>query len=176
MFMDVKKHLLERYLNPDLYTVSWDDETASFALWNLSGQWCGYQQYRPFAPKTLRNDPRGGRYFTWAKDRLVVWGLESWDFRKDVLFVTEGVFDACRLHNLGLPAIAVLANDPKRIRPWLGSLARHTVAVCDADDAGVKLGKLCDQAVTTALGKDLGDMTTLQVLDFVKENFPRYFG
>ena len=50
------------------------------------------------------------------------------------------------------------------------------VAVCDADDAGVKLGKLCDQAVTTALGKDLGDMTTLQVLDFVKENFPRYFG
>ena len=92
MFMDVKKHLLERYLNPDLYTVSWDDETASFALWNLSGQWCGYQQYRPFAPKTLRNDPRGARYFTWAKDRLVVWGLESWDFRKDVLFVTEGVF------------------------------------------------------------------------------------
>lgn len=176
MLMDVKKHLTERYLNPDLYTVSWDDETACFALWNLSGQWVGYQQYRPFAPKTARNDPREGRYFTWAKDRLAVWGLESWDFRKDVLFVTEGVFDACRLHNLGLPAVAVLANDPKRLRPWLGSLARHTVAVCDDDAAGAKLGRLCDQAVTTSAGKDLGDMTPTQVFDFVGENFPHYFG
>ena len=146
------------------------------SLWNLSGQYCGYQQYRPFAPKTTRNDPREGRYFTWAKDRLAVWGLESWDFRSDVLFVTEGVFDACKLHNLGLPAVAVLANDPKRLRPWLGSLARLTVAVCDADSAGAKLGKLCDHSLTTQGGKDLGDMTPTQVLDFVKENFPRYFG
>ena len=103
--MDVRKHLLERGLNPELYTVSWDEETACFALWNLSGQWVGYQQYRPFAPKTCHNDPREGRYFTWAKNRLAVWGLETWDFRQDLLFVTEGVFDACKLHNLGLPEI-----------------------------------------------------------------------
>ena len=121
MLMDVKKHLTERYLNPDLYTVSWDDETACFALWNLSGQWVGYQQYRPFAPKTARNDP-------------------------------------------------------KRLRPWLGSLARHTVAVCDDDAAGARLGRLCDLAVTTSAGKDLGDMTPTQVFDFVGENFPHYFG
>lgn len=171
--MDVKKHLLERDLNPNLYTVSWDDETACFALWNLSGQYCGYQQYRPFAPKTTRNDPREGRYFTWAKDRLAVWGLESWDFRKDVLFVTEGVFDACKLHNLGLPAVAVLANDPKRLRPWLGSLARLTVAVCDADAAGASLSKLCRRSLTVAHGKDLGDLSQTQVFDFVKENFPQ---
>ena len=174
--MDVESHLRERGLDPRLYTVSWDDETACFALWNLSGQWVGYQQYRPFAPKTTRNDPREGRYFTWARDRLAVWGLETWDFRQDVLFLTEGVFDACKLHNLGLPAVAVLANDPKRLRPWLGSLARRTVAVCDADAAGAKLGRLCDRALTVQGGKDLGDMTQLQVLDFVRENMPGLFG
>ena len=170
--MDVKVHLLERGLNPDLYTVSWDDETACFALWNLSGQWVGYQQYRPFASKTCRNDPREGRYFTWAKNRLAVWGLETWDFRPDVLFLTEGVFDACKLHNLGLPAVAVLANDPKSLRPWLGSLARRTVAVCDDDAAGAKLGRLCDRSVTTQGGKDLGDMTQDQVREFVSKLFP----
>lgn len=173
--MDVEAHLRERGLDPNLYTVSWDDETACFALWNLSGQWCGYQQYRPFAPKTTRNDPRNGRYFTWAKDRLAVWGLESWYFRRDVLFVTEGVFDACKLHNLGLPAVAVLANDPKRLRPWLGSLARYTVAVCDDDAAGAKLAGLCNSAVTVQGGKDLGNMTQQQVFDFVSEKFPNLF-
>ena len=168
--MDVKAHLLERGLDPDLYTVSWDEETACFALWNLSGQWVGYQQYRPFAPKTCRNDPREGRYFTWAKNRLAVWGLETWHFRQDVLFVTEGVFDACKLHNLGLPAVAVLANDPKSLRPWLGSLARLTVAVCDDDAAGAKLGRLCRVSLTSQGGKDLGDMTQQQVVDFLREN------
>ena len=171
--MDVKTHLLARGLNPDLYTVSWDDETACFALWNLSGQWVGYQQYRPFAPKTTRNDPRDGRYFTFAKEKLAVWGLETWYFRSDVLFVTEGVFDACKLHNLGLPAVAVLANDPKRLRPWLGSLSRYTVAVCDDDAAGAKLGRLCDRALTAQGGKDLGDMTQTQVVEFLKEKFPQ---
>lgn len=168
--MDVKKHLLERYLNPDLYTVSWDDETATFALWNLSGQWVGYQQYRPFAPKSFPNDPKQGRYFTWAKNKTAVWGLETWAFKKDVLFVTEGVFDACRLHNVGLPAVAVLTNDPKQLRPWLNSLGRFTVAVCDDDAAGRKLGNLCDMFLTPCENGDLGDMTDAQVSDFVKKN------
>jgi hypothetical protein len=173
--MDVKAHLLERGLDPSLYTVSWDDETACFALWNLSGQWAGYQQYRPFAPKTCRNDPREGRYFTWAKNKLAVWGLETWHFRSDVLFVTQGVFDACKLHNLGLPAVAVLGNDPRQLRPWMGSLGRVTVAVCDDDAAGAKLAKLCSRAVTVQGGKDLGDMTQEQVHDFVGEKFPNLF-
>ena len=82
------------------------------------------------------------------------------------------LFDACKLHNLGLPAVAVLANDPKSLRPWLGSLARVTVAVCDDDAAGAKLGRLCDRSVTTQGGKDLGDMTQDQVREFVSKLFP----
>lgn len=170
--MDVKAHLLARGLNPDHYTVSWDDETAAFALWNLSGQWVGYQQYRPGAPKSVSNDPKMGRYFTYAKNRTAVWGLETYHWRNDVLLVTEGVFDACKLHNLGLPAVAVLTNNPVSLRPWMSSLPRHTVAVCDDDAAGRALGKLCDRALSCPSGQDLGDMTQQQVLEFVEENLP----
>lgn len=167
--MDVKQHLLERGLNPSLYNCSWDDETASFLLFNLSGQVVGYQQYRPFADKTCRNDPKSGRYFTYAKNTTAVWGLETFNFRDDVLFVTEGVFDACKLHNQGLPAVAVLANNPKQLMPWLFSVPRLTVAVCDNDDAGRKLGKMCQVRLFPPSGKDLGDMSDQQVKEFVKD-------
>ena len=170
--MDVKAHLLERGLYPAHYTVSWDNETASFALWNLSGQWVGYQQYRPHAGKSVPNDPKMSRYYTYAKSKVAVWGLETYLWRSDVLFVTEGVFDACKLHNLGLPAVAVLSNDPKSLRPWLSSLPRLTVAVCDDDAAGHKLAKLCSRALICPGGLDLGDMTPPQVVDFLEVNMP----
>jgi len=172
--MDVEKHLKERGLNPHHYTVSWDDETAAFALWNLSGQWVGYQQYRPFAPKTVGNDPKLGRYYTYAKNRLAVWGLETFHWRDDVLFVTEGVFDACKLHNLGFPAVAVLCNNPLVLKPWLSCLPRVTVVVCDDDAAGHKLGKLGQLSLTCPNGLDLGDMTQTQVFDFLKESVPQF--
>jgi len=170
--MDVKAHLHDRGLDPSRYNCSWDDETASFVLFNLSGQLVGYQQYRPFAPKSVRNNPKDGRYFTYAKDKLAVWGLESFDYRDDVLFVVEGVFDACKLHNLGVPAVAVLTNNPSQLKPWLGCLPRLTVAVCDNDKAGLKLAETCSKHVVCDFGKDLGDMSNCQVRNFLKEALP----
>jgi hypothetical protein len=170
--MNLPEHLASRGLDVSQYSVGWDTETACFMLFNLSGQLVGFQQYRPRISKAPSNDPRQSRYFTYCRDQIGVWGLETYHWRKDVLFFTEGIFDACKLHNLGLPAVAVLSNDPRKMRPWVACLPRHTIAVCDADAAGRKLAGLCESAVVCPVGKDLGDLDQQQVLDFVEKNFP----
>lgn len=171
--MDMKAHLLARGMNPDRYQMSWSDEeeTACFYLFNLSGQMCGYQQYRPRADKTRRNDPKEGRYYTYVKDKLVVWGMETFYYRNDILFLTEGVFDSVMVHNQNLPSIAVLANDPKHLRSWFRVLrqTRRLVAICDNDEAGRRLAAIADEALVVPTGKDLNDMTNDQVREFLKE-------
>ena len=171
--MDVLSHLHFRHCFPERYNfVSWDDVegTACFPLWNLSGKMVGYQQYRPDGDKKAYNHPKLGRYYTYCKDNIGVWALETLDTRSDVIFVVEGIFDAVKLHLLNLPAVAVLANDPKHIRPWLNSLGRATVAVCDNDAAGRKLAKSCQYALYVKDDKDLGAMTLSEAREFVKFN------
>lgn len=174
--MEILAHLKTRGLDPDLYSISWDSETVCFMLFNLSGKIVGYQQYRPGALKRASNDPKDSRYFTWAPKAIAVWGLETYHWRSDVLFFTEGIFDACKLHNLGLPAVAVLSNDPKKMRPWVTCLPRTAVAVCDDDAAGHKLAELCRSAIICPSGTDLGDLTQQQVHDFVREKLPEILG
>lgn len=160
----VEQKLRERHLDPTKYHVSWDEEVATFSLFNLSGQMVGYQNYRWNSNKKKNNDPRESRYYTWMeKDKLAVWGLETFYYRNDLLFLTEGVFDAVRLHNLGLPAIAVLSNNPKKLRGWLRTLNRHVVAICDGDKAGRQLAKLGDEAVILNDDEDLGDLSEKKV-------------
>lgn len=172
--MDVRQHLVERHMNTTKYAVSWDDETACFLLFDLSGRLVGYQQYRPHAPKTMRNDPRDGRYYTYftgtkAEKQFSVWGLETWNYSPSVLFVTEGIFDAVRLHNLGYSAVAVLSNDPKFLRNWLFLVRqqRTVVVVCDDDAAGRKLAKFGTVALVASGSKDLGDMSDDEVIKTV---------
>lgn len=112
-------------------------------MWNLSGQLVGYQHYRPDADKLLKNSPKEGRYFTYmtkvdGRVMLGVWGLESLDFKPDVLFVVEGVFKAVPFHNRRLPAIATLSNHPKQLRNflWILSQTRQIVFVGDNDAGG----------------------------------------
>jgi len=190
----VEQKLRDRHLQPDRYHVSWDDEVATFLLFNLSGQIIGYQNYRWDADKQQDNDPRMSRYYKhvpkasrlevstpddcttypWVKRRekmqpLAVWGLETYNYRKDVLFVVEGVFDATRLHHLSLPCVAALSNDPKKLLPWLKACGRHTIMICDGDKAGRKLAKLGNESVILPDGKDLGDMTDAEVEKVVEK-------
>ena len=171
--MDVLRHMVEeRGLQPERYRVFADDETATFLLYNLSGQIVGYQRYRPGASKEGRND-EAFRYFTHRTDTMhhgnrrtlaiAAWGLESFAYRDDVLFLVEGIFDAVKLHNLGLPAIAVLANDPKHLAGWLRLLPRRLIVVADPDEGGAKLREFGDVAITAEPHHDLGEMTTDQV-------------
>lgn len=158
--MDLEQHLKLRHVNMELHCPILDEVegVATFYLWNLSGQLVGYQQYRPFAGKTKANHPREGRYFTFHKAPTVaVFGTESLHLTPHVVFLTEGVFDATRLTNLGVSALAVLTNNPsKDTGNFLRMLGRTVVCVCDNDAAGRKLAKFGNHVVYTQ-DKDLGE-------------------
>jgi DNA primase (bacterial type) len=176
--MTMLDHLRSRAIEPARYHLHYDEETTCFYLFNLTGQFVGYQQYRPAADKTRKNDPKLGRYFNYVlhgpeKGSVnAVWGLETFGYRSDVLFIVEGIFDAAKLHNQGLPAIAALANDPKHIRPWLRIIrqTRVIIGVSDNDAAGSKLKNSVDINLQLSDSKDLGDMSNDEVRNFLCKN------
>jgi hypothetical protein len=171
------EHLKTRHLNVELYHslyVSEEEQTVFFPLWNLLGQMVGYQQVRPFAPKNDSElEPKQKRYFTWIRkfdkktQHVTAFGLDLLNPKKKVLFVCEGVFDACRLHNLGLNALALLSCDPKPLKAWLWLLGYEIVPICEGDKAGLKMAKLSSHGRVEYLneGEDLGDMTEKAVYD-----------
>ena len=165
------EHLKKRHLDLELHrpVLDLENDVATFYLWNLSGKFCGYQQYRRFGEKKPQNNPKQGKYFTYKKlPTLAVWGVESLHLTPNVVFVCEGVFDAARLTSKGVSALAVLSNNTgKDLSNWLSMLNRRVVAVCDNDDAGRKLAKFGDVAVFCE-DHDLGDSTDEFVNDLVK--------
>jgi hypothetical protein len=165
-------HLRTRHLQIERYNgVLVFDDVVIFLLWNLSGQLCGYQQYRPDANKEKRNDPREGRYYMSLhgdknEKPIAVWGLETFHYRSDILFITEGIFDACRLHNCGFSAIALLSSSHKNFRNWFYSLNRKIIKV--EDDHGSSLGPY-EALQIPSYRVDLGDCTDDEILDITKE-------
>lgn len=169
--MNLTEHLKSRHLDLQLHRPMLDEVEglATFYLYNLSGQLVGYQQYRPTGEKKPNNNPKLGKYFTYKKQpTLAVWGVESLHLTPNVVFVTEGVFDAARLTELGVSALAVLSNNPSAdLRNWLTCLNRLVVVVADNDAAGKRLAKFGDVAVYTE-DKDLGDSSEEFVKNLVK--------
>lgn len=171
--MLVRNHLINRRINPDNAGVFIDEDSrvATFLLYNLSGKIVGYQQYRPDSDKTKKNDPKDGRYYTYVsnegedtpksgKKHIALYGTETINRTKGVfeprpLFVVEGIFDAAVLHYHGYAAVAVLQNDPKKLKSFFRALNRPTIAICDGDDAGNKLGKIADMKYSCPKGHDL---------------------
>jgi hypothetical protein len=170
----LKEHLLSRHLDLELHRPMLDETegVATFYLWNLSGQLVGYQQYRPAGEKKPNNNPKEGKYFTYRKQpTLAVWGVESLHLTPHVVFVTEGLFDAARLTERGVSALAVFTNNPgKDVMNWLSMLGRKVVVVCDGDNAGAKLAKYGDVSLCLLGGKDLGDADD-ETVTFVLQNF-----
>lgn len=170
--MDLVEHLRSRHLDLRLHRPMLDEAEgiATFYLWNLSGQLVGFQQYRPKGEKRQHNNPKEGKYYTYRKlPTLAVWGVESLKYPGS-LFVCEGVFDACRLTEVGCAAVAVLSNDTGwDLKNWLSCLNRRVVVVCDNDAAGRKLAKFGDDVVYT-FEKDLGDSSE----DYVKSLILHY--
>ena len=180
--MNLTEHLKSRHLDMSLHTV-WIDQVegvATFPFWNLSGCMRGYQQYRPSGDKKKFNNPKEGRYYTYRskfnpdKNRaseVAVWGMESW-YLTNVLFITEGIFDAARLTELGVSAIAMAANDlDKTTARWLSTVRRFrpVVAVCDGDKAGRRLAKQGHVSIIMPDGTDLGGASDSFVTDLLKE-------
>jgi len=172
----MKDHLRNRWFDTEKYpNMTVDAESATFRLWNLSGKLVGYQTYTPSLPKIHVDDPRQARYYTWVTKpeasknaELAVWGLETVAWNGRYLFLTEGVFDACRLHWHGLPAVAVLSCNPVPLKSWLTAMPQHKVACVQGDKAGSKLAKFGDSCVMLPEGEDVGSLTETQ--------FKEYFG
>lgn len=168
----IAEHLKSRHLDLGLHRPIVDEveRVATFYLYTVTGKFVGYQQYRPDSDKTKNNHPKEARYFTYRKQpALAVWGVESLHLSPNVVFLTEGVFDACRFTELGYSPVASLTNNPQAdLKNWLGMLHRRVVAVCDNDTAGKRLAKFGDVAVFTG-EKDLGDESEDFVLNLVKE-------
>jgi DNA primase len=175
--MTLYEHLKSRDCDPSKYdvVVSEDHGIATFMLYNFAGKVVGFQTYNPNAPKTRNNmDPRKQKYFSYHikegyKSTLGFFGMETFDKTKKVVFLTEGIFDAVKVHGLGLNCLALLSNDPKRIKTYLRTMPYHYVAICDGDKAGRKMRKMGHEYITMPEGKDLGDMTQNEVEFLLKE-------
>lgn len=175
----MKEHLLKRYCETERYTCYIDEEThaATFFLFNLTGQLVGYQKYDPLANKDGRND-QYGKYYTWCLDEgeggkskkaLAFFGWESYYYRSDILCVTEGLFNAARLHTREIPCLALLGNDLKKSMSLLRTIGirRKILAICDGDEAGRKLAKFGDVSFECGTN-DVNDMTTFEFENLLK--------
>ena len=159
-------HLKSRWLDTEKYPNMTVTETlVTFPMFNLSGQMVGYQTYNPGAPKREVGNPFEQRYWSHTtkpcaskNSELVVWGLEtvSWDDR--VLFLTEGIFDAARLHWHGLPAVAVMGCNPVHLGGWLKAMPHLKLACVQGDNAGMKLAKYGDRCIYLPEGQDVGSL------------------
>ena len=164
------EHLKKRWCDVSKYpNIVVTEQDVTFPLFNLSGKMVGYQKYNPSAQRLPGNDPKLGRYFTYATrtgigrmTESAVWGLETVSWNDSVLFVAEGIFDACRLHWYGLPAIAVLSNNPANLKSWLRTLPCTKIACVQGDAAGKLLAKYGDRQVWLPQGSDVGDVTVAE--------------
>lgn len=169
--MKLLEHLEQRGMNPTLYDLHYDEDegVVYFYLYNFAKELVGYQQYRPDADKKNKNHPKEGKYYTYLKNNKDgFFGLE-YENGSNVLFLVEGVFKAAKLHNLGYQAVAVLGNDPKRLKPLLRVLKRKykLVAVGDNDSAGSKLVNVVGYGGQSPA--DLDEMSDKDVHEFVKQ-------
>ena len=159
---EMHRHLTNRHLKPALYKgIVIDTDVVTFPLWNLSGQRVGYQQYRPNGSKQYRKNPKEGRYFTYiSKDNpITAWGLDLLNPKDKTIYLTEGIFSACRFHNHGYNALATLGNDPKHLKHWLKCLGYNLVAICDGDKAGKKLAKYGHKSIQLRNGEYIDEMS-----------------
>lgn len=171
----ITEHLKERHLNIKLHRPIIDEQLniATFLCFNFSGQIVGYQQYNPSGNKKIFNSKSNGRYYTYRNKLLstiCVWGLESYYQSAGPIFITEGIFDAARLTELGQTAFALLSNDaPKDYNNWLHSLNRPIIAICDNDSAGQKLIKFGDRYEIVTRFKDLGSASDDYIKHIIKK-------
>ncbi len=179
---DLEEHLRGRGIDKEETRVIIDEESNDvfFFLYNLSGQMVGYQKYNPTFSKKGQNskalgNPRDTKYYNWVGEedygkKVAVWGLESYSFEDEFLFITEGIFDIARVHQAGYPGIAVLCNDPSpQVANWLETLPQKKIVIYDNDKAGEVLRKLGDYSFSIEGGKDLNDLSPKDAKEFLDD-------
>lgn len=183
----LRKHLLSRGCNPDDYNVILDEENqiATFLLYTLTGKLAGYQQYRPNKEKNVSKaraiygkdlDLRQLRYYTIVREKeFTFFGFDRFDWKHGPIYVVEGIFDAVRLHNIGVNAIAVFGNNPIWLPALREALPHEMIAICDCDmtdnpdqtPPGMMLSWYTDRYIVCPPGKDPGDMTEQELQEMI---------
>lgn len=173
--INILENLNQRQFDINRY-LCWIDNVENLLtvpLFNLSGEIVGYQQYNPNSSSKKQNNPKEGRYFTYlTQNKIGMWGLETINHLQ-FIFVQEGIFDACRLHNLGIPAVAILSADNKQALLNLKLTGKKLISIVDNDPAGIKLGRKVHQSILIQFEniKDIGDCSDEQIkvlLNFLK--------
>lgn len=111
-----------------------------------------------------------GKYFTYTSKlnpTPSACGLEVLGTRDRRIYLTEGVFKSCRLHNIGLNSLAVLGNNPVHLKSWLHSLGYELISVCDGDRAGKDLAKIGHRAIYLPEGIYLDEMSNEDIENLV---------
>ena len=140
----IDQHLLDRGFDPKKYNSAYDEEsgTVSVNLYSPDGRLIGVQEYRPHVlEKGKKDESHSKRYFTEIPNEndkpTAFWGAENIDPNKPYLFVTEGVFDAAPINQLGEPAIALLTPTPSGSKiQQLKFLNKKLIAILDNDETG----------------------------------------
>jgi len=167
----IKEHLQYRNLDTNLYNqsvvIDTDNNVCTFLLSDFNDKLTGYQQYNPIGEKLLRCNQADSKYFTHVtKDMLGVFGLE-YVSDINIMFIVEGVFKACRFHNMGYNSIAVLTNNPIKHIDKFNQLSNRytTVVIPDPDKAGMKLTKYGTHFVIP--DKSVDEMSDEEVLRLI---------
>lgn len=167
----LEEHLRSRGMNPRLYNISYcpEESIITFPLYNGSGSFVGYQSYRPLSYDKKNNDPRRSRYFTYLPDRTDgMFGLESLRANITNIYIVEGIFKAATLHRLGFSSIAVLSNNPKRMKPYFRILRAkyNLIAIGDNDPAGKMLVNCVGKGFLSPIDLDeMEDQDIIKLLD-----------
>lgn len=96
----LQQHLLLRNYDYTKYVnhvIDEEENILTVMLSNLSGQFVGYQQYRPNETAKRLNDPKMSRYFTYSQRGVnACWGLETLNPVLSDLYVVEGLINERR--------------------------------------------------------------------------------
>ena len=99
-----------------------------------------------------------------------VFGLDLLNSLDRNIYITEGIFKAAKLHNLGYNSIAVLTSSPKRLRPWLYIMKQtwNLIAIGDNDKAGKGLIDMIGKGFQSPI--DIDEMINYDVIKMIEEN------
>jgi DNA primase len=168
--MDLIDHLKNRGMDPYRYSLVVDDQEkiVTFYLQNGAGKIVGYQQYRPDCDNKKMNNAKESRYFTYLPANTDgVFGVDQLDPTKKQIYIVEGIFKAAILHRLGFNAIAVLGDNPKRLKSWFRILKANyeLIAIGDNDSAGAGLIRKIGKGFQSP--KDLDEMKDEEILNLI---------
>ena len=132
----IRKHLKQRHLDVDMYHCHVDDEADKVTFWLADDRLrlAGILQYYPNGSKDTTDS--NSKYFSKSsKEGMVpLFGMETFHWSPEVIFLSEGAFDAIRPANRGYTSLAMLSsNVHKRTRNWITSRGRRTILVRDND-------------------------------------------